>query len=253
MGHSYTDAAGNETRITRPSPIKVDNNAPAAPVGPSSPAPSSQDNNFSAYWALPADSGTPIAAARWQVCQNDACGAVHTAEALTAVSGISLPSPGSGTLRVWLADEAGHEDPATAATLTLTYAPPAARAIPTTTTTTSTTTSPPPSTNPAPPPPAVRGSAKLKITTVRRKGRTITVAGTLSARASGRVTVRYRSRLHGRTRALARRATIMRHAFKVMLKLPRSLAAARTGTITVAYGGDADTRSQSAVRTLRVR
>ena len=79
-------------------------------------------------------------------------------------------------MRVWLIDQAGHADPAGAATLALTYGPPVIETPPGPPT--STTPAPPPAiTNPLPPPPHTTpmGEAKLKITTLQRKGRTVTV------------------------------------------------------------------------------
>ncbi|HWI70473.1 MAG TPA: sigma-70 family RNA polymerase sigma factor, partial [Baekduia sp.] len=92
LGHSYADAAGNETGIDRPTVLKTDNNAPAAPVGLVSPAAVSTVNRFEAHWSLPADSGSPIVAARYQVCQAGTCGAVQTTPSLTGVDGLVLPA-----------------------------------------------------------------------------------------------------------------------------------------------------------------
>jgi hypothetical protein len=248
------DAAGNETRVTRSTPLRVDNQAPAAPVGLSSPAATSQTNDFEASWALPADQGVPIVAARYQLCQASSCGPVQTAPSLTAVSGLALPAPGIGTLRVWLVDASAHENAAAPATLTLTYAPPLppppstqTPSPPPTTTPTTTTPAPPP------PPPLLKAPAKLKLTTLRRAGRTVTIAGTLTAKASGRVTIRYRVRSHGKTHTLSKRVTIRRHAFRTSLRLTPTYAAQRTATVTVSYAGDADTAPQSRTTTLHTR
>ena len=226
--------------------MKTDNQSPAAPVDVASPAPTTANNSFSATWSLPADAGTPIVAARYQVCQGSVCGPVRTAPRLTGVSDVALPSPGGGTLRVWLLDGAGHEDASRAATLALAYAPPPAAA-------------PEPQATPAPvvitptPPTTVtKISPSLRLTTLQRLGRRVTVAGRISPRASGRVTVRYRVTDHRRARTVSHRAMIRRAAFRLSFTLPASLARVRAATVAVAYAGDADTHAQTRTAALRL-
>jgi DNA-directed RNA polymerase specialized sigma24 family protein len=253
LGHSYADAAGNEKPISRPQPLRTDNQAPAAPVALASPSATSQANSFSASWSLPADSGTPIVAARFRLCQNGTCGAVQNAPSLTGVSGLALPAAGAAMLRVWLVDQLGHENAAGASTLTLSYAPPAPQhdATPVPTPMPDPTPITPP---PLPRPPAVtKVSAGLKLTSVRRVGRKVTVAGKLSTRASGRVTVRYRVHQGRRTRTETRHATIRRSAFRLTFTLSATIAKSRSATVSVGYTGDADTRSATARSTLRLR
>jgi hypothetical protein len=256
------DAAGNESiRVTRSTPIKVDNDAPAAAVGLASPTPTSQTNSFAATWSLPADTGTPITEARYQLCQSGTCGAVQSSPALTSISGLSLAGPGAATLRVWLVDARGHERASSAAMTTLTYNPVVEQpttttlATPVTGNTTNTLTAPPPSsTTPSGTrQPVVRASANLKLTTLRRTLRAVTLAGTLSPKASGTVTIGYRVRLHRRTRRLTTRVRIRGHAFRATLKLSARYAAARAGTVSVAYAGDADTLPQTRVAALRLK
>lgn len=254
------DAAGNETRTRRSEPLLVDNAAPGAPVGIGSPQATSSSNSFSIAWSLPVDTGSPITAARYQVCQAGTCGEVRTASSTTRIDGLVLPAAGAATVRVWLEDLLGHADPAGAATVALTYAPtPAPRNDP----------EQPPGQQPltptlpvcglacgvAPPPTTQtrKVSPGLKVTTLRRVGRRVTIAGTVGARASGRVTVRYRVRIHGRTRTLTKRAEIKRRAFRTTLTLSAALAAARSATVSVAYPGDADTAPQTRTATLRTR
>jgi hypothetical protein len=100
---------GNETRVTRAQPLRVDNRRPAAPVGLATAASLSAVNRFSVTWSLPADSGTPIVAARHQLCQAGTCGAVQTAPQLTRLDDLALHAPGDAVLRIWLVDELGHE------------------------------------------------------------------------------------------------------------------------------------------------
>lgn len=247
------DAAGNETRVQRAAPLLVDNNAPAAPVGLVSPAPSSADNHFEAHWSLPPDSGTPIVAARYQLCQAAACGAVQTAPSLTAVAGLALPAEGDATLRVWLVDGLGHEAPEAAATLALRYAPPTLDPGPPLApdlTPTPMPLAPQPQPNPSPRP-APKVAPALKITSLRHSGRRITLRGTVSQRASGRVTVRFRTRVNRRTRTFTLHPVIHARAFRATFTLPRSFARARAGTATVTYAGDADTRPATRQATIR--
>jgi hypothetical protein len=233
------DAAGNETRVARPQALRVDNQAPAAPVGLASSAATSATNSFSPRWTLPADAGSPVVGARYQLCQSGSCGAVQDAPSLTGIDGLVLPAVGSAVLRVWLRDALGHEDPTgAAAAVTLTYAPPPAP-LP---------DAQPPFGGPTPPPdlkpPTVtKIDAALRIASVHRTGRRIAIRGTVSKKASGRVTVRFRLRLGSRTHTLTSHPKIAARAFRTTLTVPRSYAKARKGTATVSYGGDADTRS----------
>jgi hypothetical protein len=255
------DAAGNVTRVDRPASLLVDNGAPAAPVSLVSPAPSSTSNRFEAHWSLPADAGSPIVAARYQLCQGTTCGAVRNAPSLTSVDGLALPSAGTGTLRTWLVDALGHEAPAAAATLALSYVPvPAAGAPPTPAPDLTTPVPPDPQATPTPVPaenpvprPVLKAAPALKIASLRRSGRRITVRGTVSARASGRVTVRFRASAGGHSRTLTLRPAIHARAFQATFTLPRSVARARAGTAVVSYAGDADTSPASRQATIRWR
>jgi hypothetical protein len=243
------DAAGNETRLTRPAVLRVDNRPPAAPVGLTSPAATSTDNSFSAAWSLPPDAGTPIVAARYQVCGGATCGPAQTAPSLTRVDGLALPDRGTYTLRVWLVDQLGHEAPAGAATVSLTYEPASAPApvlAPE-----PTPGRPPMTTTPLLPPSVAKISPALKITAVQRVGRRVTVAGRLTSAASGRVTVSYRVRLHGKARTVVRHAGISRGRFRVTFGVTGAVAKALKAVVVVAYAGDADT--SAAVRSATVR
>jgi hypothetical protein len=256
------DAAGNEIRMQRNGALLVDNAAPAAPVGLASPQATANANNFAIAWSLPADAGTPITAAHYQLCQAGTCGAVRTASAMTHMDDLVLPAAGTATVRVWLEDQLGHADPARAATVVLTYSPPppAPRDEPQQPGEQQPFTpglpacgiscgvSPPPS-----PTPVKKASPALKLTSVRRVRRQVTVAGTVNARASGLVTVRYRVRSHGRSRTLAKRVKIAHRAFRTTLKLSATYAAASTASISVAYPGDADTAPQTRTTTFRTR
>jgi hypothetical protein len=259
------DAAGNETVVDRPRPLKVDNNAPAAPVGLVSPAAVSSVDRFEAHWSLPADSGSPIVAAKYQVCQAGACGAVQTAPSLTDVDGLVLPAAGVGSVRVWLVDELGHESPGSGAEMTINYVPepappprPPSEAPPVNSAPAGTPGATPITTTPTTPPapnPTPKADAALKITSLRVAGRRVTVGGRISARASGRLTVRFRARprAHARPITVTARPTIKRGSFNTILTLPRTLQSARSGTASVSYPGDADTRAATRQATVRRR
>jgi hypothetical protein len=249
------DAAGNERRIGRSEPLRVDNRAPAAPNGLTSPSPISSVNRFSANWSLPADSGTALVGARYQLCQSGSCGQAVDAPSLTGVHGLALPAVGDGTLRVWLLDQRGHADPGSAATLELSYRPPPVDPGP----------SPLPldpgaqppldpglDHTPRPPLTLAKSVADLRLTSTRRVGRRVTVTGRLAAPATGRVTIGYRVKIHSRTRTTERRATVRKGRFSLTFTLPQTLARPRAGTIVVTYGGDARTRSATRRATLRL-
>jgi hypothetical protein len=241
------DAAGNETRVSRPEPLRVDNQPPAAPIGLVSPAPSSQTNNFSASWSLPADNGSPITTAHYQLCEGTNCGAVQTSTSPTRLDGLQLPGTGTYTLRVWLVDQLGHTTPANAASTSLTYTPAAPNPQP----------GPQPAQSPPPlattPTPTPKAEAKLKLTSLQRTGRRVTVAGTLTRAASGSVTVRYRIQVGRHTTTVTRHATISRGAFRVTFTLSSRVAPTRTARVIVTYSGDHHIAAQTRSAMMRVR
>jgi hypothetical protein len=150
------------------------------------------------------------------------------------------------------ADGLGHEAPDAAATLALRYAPPALGPglPPTPDLRTPAPALPAPQPNPTPRPTS-KANPALKITALRHSGRRVTLRGTISARASGRVTVRLRTRVNRRTRTLTLHPRIRARAFRATFTLPRSLARARRATAIVAYAGDADTRAATRQATVR--
>ena len=103
------DAAGNETRVQR-APLLVDNNAPAAPVGLGSPAPTS---TTTASRPLVAAGGHRHADRRRAVPDLPGGRVRRGAGRAVAdrVDGLALPAEGEATLRVWLVDALGHEAP----------------------------------------------------------------------------------------------------------------------------------------------
>jgi hypothetical protein len=255
------DAAGNETRVERPEELKTDNHAPAAPVGLVSPGPVSTVDRFDVHWALPVDDGAPIVAARYQVCQAGACGGVEAASSLTAVEGLALPGVGEGTVRVWLVDALGHEAPGQAAELVINYRPEPAAAPALGSPVGEAALGVAPVTIPRPsevtPPHGIKkADPALKIASVRTVGRRVTVRGTVSAKASGRVVLRLRAKAPARgskAYVITARPRIAKRRFVATLVLPRALVRARAATLTATYPGDADTRSGTRQVTVRRR
>lgn len=99
------------------------------------------------------------------------------------------------------------------------------------------------------PPVAARAAAALKLGKVTRRGARVTVAGTISRRANGRVTIAWSQKAGRRTIRRTVRATIARGRFSASLRLPRALVSARTpATLTVSYAGNATVRSAKATK-----
>jgi hypothetical protein len=118
-------------------------------------------------------------------------------------------------------------------------------------------TTPPPATTTPGAPPVKKADAALKLTSVRVARRRVSVRGTVSARASGRLTVRFRARTrpragaHSRLVTITARPVIRKRAFAATLTLPRVLDGARSATVSVTYPGDADTRAAGRQATVR--
>lgn len=255
------NAAGVETRITRPTPLLVDNAAPTTPASFAAVRRGDSDV-FDVSWQLPTDAGAPIVAARYQLC-SATCGAVQNAGALTHVDGLPLPSTTDYTLHVWLTDQLGNEDASSAATTRLAYHPPhidppSTTPTPTPTTPTPTTPTPPTPTprTPTPPTPtpapALRATnATLRVAAVQQASRRIVVRGTLARAAQGRVAIAYAVRTGHRTLRAKTNARIAAGRFAVTLRLPRTLSLAASGLLTISYGGSPRVHAASLARTLR--
>lgn len=102
------------------------------------------------------------------------------------------------------------------------------------------------------PPPGKR-SAGLKIIKVTRAQRRITVQGRLATTTTQRPRVSFRARVNGHVLTKATRPHLKRGRWQAILKLPRGLAQARRGALSVTYDGDAQHRSAAVRRTLRRR
>lgn len=110
---------------------------------------------------------------------------------------------------------------------------------------------PPVATPPSSPTAAV---AALKVTKATRDGAKVTVSGTISSRAQGRLSVRYAQRVGRSTVGVERRAAITKGRWRTTLTLPRSLtagkAAKRRGTVTATFAGTATVERATAKRTV---
>jgi len=116
------DAGGNPATVTRT--FLVDNTAPDAPQGVAVEGGEDwrSSNEFDVMWKLPAQTqASPIVGAEYELCAaqpNGKC--VRGSRAgrdITGLPKLSVPDDGAYTLRAWLRDEAGNEDPRLAAPL----------------------------------------------------------------------------------------------------------------------------------------
>lgn len=110
-----TDAAGNPSSIART--IKIDNSPPDAPTGIALAGGDSwrQANSFDLTWTNPAfGTGAPVAGAAWDLCPADGgpcLRGAHDGANISSMSGLAVPGPGAWTMKLWLRDAAGNQDP----------------------------------------------------------------------------------------------------------------------------------------------
>jgi hypothetical protein len=272
------DAAENETK-TVGQVVQVDNTAPAAPAnlttdgGGASPA-------VDLAFDLPVQAFSPLATANYSACNGGTCvsGSVPVTGSPSAVAGLTLPSAGTYTVKVWLTDQAGNSDPLNAATTSVAYTPPppptsggggaaggggsgggaakpAAQSTPDPSPSDpSEPTSSVPHTpaTPTTPPVAGRAVAAAVTATARasRAGR-LTVSGRIARKAHGSVTISYRATIAGERTTKTARTAIRSGTYRARLKLPRGWRRARAARITVRYAGSAAVLPQT--KTLRLR
>lgn len=258
------DAAGNEAR-TAPTTMLFDNTAPPAPTGLAVVGgPRHTSNDFDVDWTNPSGQVAPLTTVHYELCSGT-CEPQQTAPLTTSLKGLTLPAPGTWTLRVWLEDAAGNVDASNAATSTLTYqqpaagggsgggggggtgagtgqpivvtpsAPPAPAPAPLAT---------PPVTEPSPvaPAPRRRHSVRLRIRSAVRHGHTVRVAGTAIRAASGRLTVTYAQRVHDHIRRQRVTTRLRRGRFHLTIRLRGRVANGGKGIVTVVFPGDRGTR-----------
>jgi hypothetical protein len=118
---SAADAAGNPSSVSRT--IHIDNSPPDPPQNVTVEGGDGwrATNDFNIKWGLaPPKVGARVAAAEWDLCPTSAGACTHGAApgtVLTSVSHLKLPAPGEYSLKLWLRDEAGNQDPRLAAPL----------------------------------------------------------------------------------------------------------------------------------------
>lgn len=118
---SAVDAAGNPASVSRT--IYVDNSPPDAPQNLSVDGGDGwrPTNDFTINWTNSAVKvGAPVAGAEWDLCPAPLGTAKCTHGAVTAadvhtLEHVKLPAPGAYTLKLWLRDAAGNQDPRLAA------------------------------------------------------------------------------------------------------------------------------------------
>jgi len=136
-------------------------------------------------------------------------------------------APGSHTLRVTATDAAGNEAVGQSRMITVSG---------------SVTTPPPGTTPPGPGTTTPRVGAKLRVAHVLRAPRSLTVSGTITRRATGRITITYNVRRNGHTVGVHRSVTPRAGGWRSALALGPKVAAVRRGTLTVRFAGDARVR-----------
>jgi len=102
--------------------VNVDNLAPAQPQGFTLAGGSGwrSTNDFDVSWTNPADSGSPLAGAAYEILNQQGQvveGPTFVPGSTASLSNIDVPSPGEYTLRVRTRDSAGNESPAVTAIL----------------------------------------------------------------------------------------------------------------------------------------
>jgi hypothetical protein len=200
-----TDAAG-QSATSAPVTLKLDRKAPLTPAGLS--VQRVGDGDFVYSWHNPDESGTaPIVAAHWS-------DGIH--ETVVKGAGIERLEAASGDGKVWLEDEAGNADAANAAVLGA-----GPNVVPTQKPILKPTTK----------------SPKLKVTKLRRSGRTLTVRGTIARQATGKVTVTVRNE--------KKSVKPVKGRFAVRLRVPKGRV-----RVTVRYAGQGGYSAAAVKKTL---
>ena len=104
------DAAGNVGGVTHD--IHVDNHAPAKPNAMALEGGEGWRavNDFTVRWSNPAGQVSPIARARYRLCEGSSCTEGSREGPDLESLPVKVSSPGAYTLRVWLEDAAGNHD-----------------------------------------------------------------------------------------------------------------------------------------------
>jgi DUF971 family protein len=147
-----TDASGNVTTTTAPTPVTVDNTAPGAPSATSALNVSTEAASTDITWSHPNGQIAPITAAHVTVATPSGQTQDIVVPVTGATGGITLnriDGYGLYTVKVALEDEAGNHDPAQARVYRVTFAQPSAAPV----------TVDPPTQNPVTPIPGPKGDA----------------------------------------------------------------------------------------------
>ncbi len=227
-----TDAADQAGTAT--ATLKVDRHAPESPRDLA--VLRNADGTLAFVWDNPDQGATaPVAAVHYEVC--DALGAactesVVTGSAIARVNSVAVPA-GSHVVRVWLQDEAGNADRASAVTLTIDPASISApRAI-----------------NLNPPVLAAADAPGFRVTSARRSGSTLTLSGTIARAASARISAKV---THGKASATAR-TNPRRGRWTIKVKLTSTLRRATTFSVKLTYAGQPAFRASTIRRQLTQR
>jgi hypothetical protein len=115
------DAGGNPTSTSRT--VHIDNSPPDAPQALTLDGGDGwrATNDFDLRWNVaPPKVGAHVAGAEWDLCTADGKTCKHGTQEgrdLTQLSDLRVPAPGEYTLKLWLRDEAGNQDPRLSAPL----------------------------------------------------------------------------------------------------------------------------------------
>lgn len=120
-----TDAAGNQSAIASEQ-VTIDNTPPPPPIELSATPTQPGGSTFTLTWTNPPGQVAPITSATYQVCATtpETCTQPTNAPP-TGPTTITVTGSGTWTVKLWLTDAAGNNDPANAAKTTLTVPPPA--------------------------------------------------------------------------------------------------------------------------------
>jgi Subtilase family len=127
--------------------------------------------------------------------------------------------------------------------------PPPSEPTPGTTPTPNPTPTPTPT--PAPTPTPVKVAPSLRMSTPTQTGSRLTIRGTISDKATGKVKVAIRIRLAGHTKTITKAVTARRGRFSATLTLPKRIAKFTKATLKVSYAGNRSVRAGSSTKTVR--
>lgn len=126
VGACASDFAGNAA-CAPPHQLLIDNNPPSQPrsLHPEDGEGWHRANRFDLTWANPVQgAASPIAGAAWRLTGPagfDSGPRFAGGRDRAGLTGVEVPGPGSYSLSLWLRDEAGNEDPASAAVVPLRF------------------------------------------------------------------------------------------------------------------------------------